>query len=306
MSTIKVKNIQHPSAAEPAIVLNPDGSINVDINDLGASSLNGGGFGFRNKLINGSFDIWQRGSNFAAAGYTADRWRGDANIAYTRVFGPDGLTYGMSLSAGTASIQQCIELGLTGRAGEFYTGTTWTLSWYSTTDTITPNVMFRDSSAPVSNDVSITVGSVSAVETVGSWTRYKAVVTIDQSPAATNECLSVILITSGATSISGIQLEKGGLTAFEQRFKGFELSLCQRYYFLRNSTIYINRGYGEEGYLSWNWPTTMRKVPTVTVGNTSVIYAVSLSADIWGIKGYIKSDFSGTPAITTIEASAEF
>ena len=230
MSTLKTKNIQHPSASGPAIALNPNGTFTAEIEDLSAESLHGGTFSLRNKLINGSFDIWQRGTTFSAAGYTADRWRGDATVAYTRVFGPEGLTYGMSISAGTTTIQQCVELALTGNGGEFYNGSTWTLSWYSTTDTFSPIVRFRDSGAPVANDVSVTVGPATAVTTVGSWTRYKAEVTIDQDPAATNTCLAVSLSTTGASSISGIQFEKGGLTALEVRPKGFELSLCHRYY----------------------------------------------------------------------------
>jgi hypothetical protein len=228
MSTIKTKNIQHPSATEPALVMNPDGTFNATMDDVVAQSLNGGTFSFRNKLINGTFDIWQRGSNFSVAGYTADRWYGDQTTAKTRVFGPQGQTYGMSLSGATTLVQS-IELPLVGKAGEFYNGSTWVLSWYSTTDTFTPNVEFRDATVDAGG-VAVTTGTPVAVETVGIWTRYKAEVTIDQDPLGTNECLSVLLAASGATSIAGVQFEKGGLTELEHRPIGTELELCQRYF----------------------------------------------------------------------------
>ena len=144
MSTIKVKNIQHPSADEPAIVLNPDGTINVDINELESSSLYGGGFSLRNKLINGRFDIWQRGTTFSGEGYSADRWysTGDCN----RVFGPAGVTdYGLQVSSASGLILQGIELSVAGRAGEFQPGTKWYLSWYQNN-----NIAASTSSIPVS------------------------------------------------------------------------------------------------------------------------------------------------------------
>jgi len=228
MSTIKTKNIQHPSATEPALVMNPDGTFNATMDDVVAQSLNGGTFSFRNKLINGTFDIWQRGSNFSVAGYTADRWYGDQTTAKTRVFGPQGQTYGMSLSGATTLVQS-IELPLVGKAGEFYNGSTWVLSWYSTTDTFTPNVEFRDATVDAGG-VAVTTGTPVAVETVGIWTRYKAEVTIDQDPLGTSECLSVLLASSGATSIAGVQFEKGGLTELEHRPLSADLALCQRYF----------------------------------------------------------------------------
>ena len=60
-----------------------DKKINVD-GDVQTTSLNGGQLaGFRNKLINGSMGIYQRGTTGpATAGFqTADRWRINGNRA---------------------------------------------------------------------------------------------------------------------------------------------------------------------------------------------------------------------------------
>ena len=146
MSTLKTKNIQHPSASSPALVLNVDGTFNADVGSLNAQSLHGSSFGFRNKLINGDFSQWQRGSNFSTSGFTADRWKSSADVNSNRIFGPEGFLYALSVN-GITTIQQPIELPLVGKAGEFYNGSTWVLSWYSNNSTVTPYVQFRDDSS---------------------------------------------------------------------------------------------------------------------------------------------------------------
>lgn len=74
MSTLKTTNLQHASAASPAIVLASDGTATAQL-----SSLNGGPLsGARNRIINGDMRIDQRNAGAATAntisGYTLDRW----------------------------------------------------------------------------------------------------------------------------------------------------------------------------------------------------------------------------------------
>ena len=76
MSTIKVTNIQNPSASSAAITTAADGSATANL-----SSLNGGPIaGTRNRIINGDMRIDQRnaGASLSVANtglYSVDRWR---------------------------------------------------------------------------------------------------------------------------------------------------------------------------------------------------------------------------------------
>ena len=74
MSTLKTTNLQHASAASPAIVLASDGTATAQL-----SSLNGGALsGARNRIINGDMRIDQRNAGAAitptSAVYSVDRW----------------------------------------------------------------------------------------------------------------------------------------------------------------------------------------------------------------------------------------
>jgi len=75
MSTLKTTNLQHASAASPAIVLASDGTATAQL-----SSLNGGALsGARNRIINGDMRIDQRNAGASVTpnnSYTLDRWQG--------------------------------------------------------------------------------------------------------------------------------------------------------------------------------------------------------------------------------------
>jgi hypothetical protein len=78
MSTLKTSNLQHASAASPAIVLAADGSATLN----GLAFPTSGSLSGRNRIINGDMRIDQRNAGAAATinlstfAYTIDRWYG--------------------------------------------------------------------------------------------------------------------------------------------------------------------------------------------------------------------------------------
>ena len=123
-------------------VINADGSARFDNNVQMASANTGQLAGFRNQLINGNFQIWQRGTTITSDGgqhYTVDMWKETGNnvgATVSRGDAPDGLAFSAVLDSATGSFQTGIELPEIGQPnnGQFALGSTWTLSVWCNKD----------------------------------------------------------------------------------------------------------------------------------------------------------------------------
>ncbi len=198
-----------------------------------------------NFLINGGFNIWQRGtSSTTSDAYIVDRWRqfwnaGTATVSRSTDVPVSTLQYSVSYAStsGTSpALFQRIEaanaLQLVGQTVTFSiwaksTVGTGGLSWTSFFPTTT-----ADTFSAVTTDQS---GVFAATMTVGTWTRYSATFTV-AAGAIRGYGVNVfrnVTTTSTTTLYAGAQLELGSVaTSFRRNAPNIqaELAACQRYY----------------------------------------------------------------------------
>ena len=242
----------------------------VIANNVQMASANTGPLaGFRNQLINGNFQVWQRGEAVVTADnvpeYTADRWNvrcANSTQASIKVFSdngsypstttelPNGFSSGWETNyngdGGTFKLCQGIELGETGKAGIFYQGTEWTLSvWanFDLTAELAYQAQFKDAVGYATSADVVTVieqNWVSTGETSNGFTRYKATGTISGTPAASATSLTICIrftsgkpagADSGRRALTGAQFEAGPMaTPYEVIPIQTQLANCERYY----------------------------------------------------------------------------
>jgi hypothetical protein len=208
--------------------------------------------GFRNAIINGGMDVWQRGTSStstSAAYLTADRWAtwidsGSGTVAQDTTNVPIGLRYGLKYTSGGASgscvfyhtIETANSVKLAGKyvtLSAYLTGTAGKSVqmslWYSTT---TDNAFTG----------SWTLVDASGFSATGTSTRITLANKLIPSNAKTIQIRFYNLdkLTSTQfTSVTGVQLEEGTIaTPFEQRPIGTELALCQRYYYRQTGGMF--------------------------------------------------------------------
>lgn len=214
---------------------------------------------FRNRLINGSMDIWQRGTSFSNMGsttsYTADRWSCyrlsyTTNITVSQI---TGLTIGTGINRIALRTQRTA--GDTSAAGLYATqsiesinsrdlaGQSITMSFYARVGAnFSSSALGAAIYSGTGTDQSVRAGitGIFSVADVGftpstTFVRYTLTGTV---PANANQLAVAIYFipagTAGANDwfdITDVQLEAGTIaTPFERRPFGQELALCQRYF----------------------------------------------------------------------------
>jgi hypothetical protein len=251
----------------------------------------------KNKIINGDFGVWARGtSGFSSPGYTADRWRysaGNGGIGISQqtftpgaapVSGYEGKFFLRSVgsvasTSGTPTLEQRIEDVQT------YAGQTVTVSfWAKSSASTLPSSIVLTQNFGSGGSTAVDTTVVSSPSYTTSWVRYSytvAVPSISGKTVGTSSYLSLVFNfplnqTWTSFDIWGVQIEAGSVATPFQTATGTiqgELAACQRYYqrfgAKNGQTVGTNATYGT-GFTTSStgvnitvpFPVTMRTTPT--------------------------------------------
>jgi hypothetical protein len=247
----------------------------------------------KNKILNGDFNIWQRGTSINlgyGASRSADRWYVNSDSSLTGTSSRQAFTAGSAPSAGY-EFAYFMRQNITAVSGgsfiaivcqdiedvRTFAGQTVTASFWAKADTTrTYNISYQQQfgtggSSPVyGGTTSISVGT--------SWARYTVNIAIPSIAGKTvgtgSYLLFYILTPSVATQtfdIAGVQLEAGSTATAFQTATGTlqgELAACQRYFQVfaesgKDFTFPIVRASATDSYLTPQLPVTMRVTPSV-------------------------------------------
>jgi hypothetical protein len=244
----------------------------------------------KNAIINGAFNVWQRGTTFSPATatpiYSADRFTGYANFsAGTYTVSQQAFTAGTAPVAGYESqyfIRHSFPTSGTISYAEFgqkiedvrtFAGQTVTLSfWAKASSAVTSPTFTITQNFGSGGSGSVSTGSYAPTLST-SWTRYSVTVTLPSiagKTIGTNNFLYVQYFTgSVATSTVldfwGWQLEAGSVATAFQTATGTiqgELAACQRYY-VRLTNGGASEGLGPVGNAFSTTGVTAQFVPSV-------------------------------------------
>lgn len=234
---------------------------NVAINGTAISSFM---HTYKNKIINGDFNVWQRGTSSTSNGYLADRWyatstgttktvsRQTFTVGQTSVPGEPIWYYRhvVTSSAGSSNLCQFMQKieDVRTLAGQVVTLSFWAKADASRNIAVELFQAFGSGGSPSSSvstpigltaltsswqkfSITITIPSISG-KTIGSnGDHYMTFIIWLDAGSSLNTRASSLGQQSGTFDFSRFQLELGPVaTAWDDRQRNIEIPLCQRYY----------------------------------------------------------------------------
>lgn len=265
----------------------------------------------KNKVINGAFDIWQRGTSFSTPTYPvyyADRWLGGTDgTGVTRVVSQQTFTPGTAPVAGyEGQYFLRINQSVAGTGANYnvfdtkledvrtFAGQTVTISFWAKAAAATTlgNI---DVTQSFGSGGSSDVGTAAAIGTIStSWARYSYTMTLPSLAGKTIGTGSFVYIRfnlpKNATftlDIWGVQLEAGNTATAFQTATGTlagELGACQRYYYVLGSAAdrILGAGFNQSAsrmHLPVIFPVTMRTAPTLSATSGTNYYNLQTTID---------------------------
>lgn len=264
--------LKFTSADDGALQIQNSGTTAISVSAAGQSTFSSpvsqpGGFSFRNKIINGNFDFWQRGTSQTTSGYgSADRWRA-LNVGSTKTASRQAFALGQPdvpnnpryfirhVVTSVAGAANYVSMDHRIEDVQTLAGKTSTLTFWGKADS-TKNIaveigQYFGSGGPPNPSDYVTVDA-RLISLASVWTKYTITVPI---PSMLNKVIGTdnrddlrvvfwfdagsdhsarsasLGQQSGTFDIAQVQLEEGsGATPFEIRPMGLESSLCLRYY----------------------------------------------------------------------------
>lgn len=277
----------------------------------------------KNKIINGDFGIWQRGTSFSSDGYTSDRWRFSKNAGTTASISRQSFTLGTAPVAGyegtffaryqrTAGAFDDYFLQRVENARTFANTITKLSFWAKASSNTTISQVYA---AQVTNGTGGSgSGNFSGLAITTSWQRYTVDITLPSLSGATigsNDFVEVVFkfgseMGNITVDIWGVQWEAGSVATPFQTSTGTlegELTSCQRYYWRQTAgSSYTTHGVGyayttDAAVFYVKFPTRMRIPPT------SVEYS-NLAVDQYGVTNFTFTTMIIQVSTTGIDAAS--
>ena len=286
----KINGVEKFRIKEDGSILNQDGM-----------ALSSGGY--KNYIINGKFEVWQRGESFTLTPgltlITADRFRvyngtnqnliveksivnSIASKAYSRM----RLSFLTAPTTGSVTISQRIEDVTRISGGNFVSS-----CFIATNENMVINQSITHNFG-TGGSASTTYSGTPNASVIGGYimSKYTLPYVNSQTIGVSNYAeltYDLPFRSLNGFSFTNVQLEEGSVaTPFEQRSIGLELALCQRYYQTGRVGQYnYSSVSGVSNSLTINFPVKMRTTPSITqtVGysmNIGTTMSISDASDI--------------------------